>query len=103
MNTKPSLVSLCEHRCCSQSFREYYLSRKHDHRFKYEKKPCDISSFSQGLEQTRVHTAMETIQEIHIDQENKIVSAPCYMMDASILEIHKNIHDAISATIKLIV
>jgi enhancing lycopene biosynthesis protein 2 len=32
-----------------------------------------------------------------VDEENKIITAPCYMMDARISEIHTNIEAAFAA------
>jgi enhancing lycopene biosynthesis protein 2 len=37
-----------------------------------------------------------------VDERLKIVSAPCYMMEASVLEIRNNISQAIQALIKLV-
>ena len=51
--------------------------------------PYDIDGFSAGLESVGATAVMKTVEEIHIDEINKIVSAPCYMMDANILEIRK--------------
>jgi enhancing lycopene biosynthesis protein 2 len=62
-----------------------------------EKSPYDIPSFNQGLEKTGAHAEMKTVREIMVDIENKIITAPCYMMDASILEIRNNIKQAIEA------
>ncbi|MCH2225228.1 MAG: isoprenoid biosynthesis glyoxalase ElbB [Crocinitomicaceae bacterium] len=62
-----------------------------------EKSPYDIDGFSSGLESTGATTTMKTIREINIDHENKIITAPCYMMNATILEVRKNIRSAIEA------
>jgi enhancing lycopene biosynthesis protein 2 len=62
-----------------------------------ESSPYDISGFARGLEKTGMKTEMRTIREITIDRENKIITAPCYMMDANIVEIRKNIRSAIEA------
>jgi enhancing lycopene biosynthesis protein 2 len=62
-----------------------------------EKSPYDIASFAQGLKKTGAHSEMKTVREILIDKENKIITAPCYMMDASISEIRNNIKQAIEA------
>lgn len=59
--------------------------------------PYDIKSFSSGLESLGATTEMKTVEEILIDKENKIVTAPCYMMDASILDIRRNVRSAIEA------
>lgn len=62
-----------------------------------ENSPYDIPSFAAGLEKTGMQTSMKTVREILVDQENKIVTAPCYMMEASISDIRKNIRTAIEA------
>lgn len=62
-----------------------------------EPSPYDISGFSSGLEATGATTAMKTVREILVDPHNKIVTAPCYMMDASILDIRKNVRSAVEA------
>jgi enhancing lycopene biosynthesis protein 2 len=63
--------------------------------------PYDIEAFSQGLEKTGATTAYKTVKEIHVDTTNKIITAPCYMMDATISEVWKNIHQAVSELKKM--
>jgi enhancing lycopene biosynthesis protein 2 len=67
-----------------------------------EASPYDINGFSAGLEETGVFVDMKTITEIDIDKKNKIISAPCYMMEASLLEVRQNISMAIEALIDLV-
>jgi len=67
-----------------------------------EKSPYDIKSFNAGIEKTGATAEMKTIREIVIDKKNRIVSAPCYMMDATIVEIRDNIKQAVEATLALI-
>lgn len=62
-----------------------------------ESSPYDIPGFSAGMEKTGMRTEMKSVREICIDTENKIVTAPCYMMDASISEIRKNVRSALEA------
>ena len=62
-----------------------------------EKSPYNILDFIKGLEKSGLKTEMKSIKEINVDPINKIVTAPCYMMDASILEVRKNIRSAIEA------
>jgi enhancing lycopene biosynthesis protein 2 len=62
-----------------------------------EASPYDISAFSIGLESAGAITEMKTVREIFVDQENLIITAPCYMMNASILDVRKNIRTAIEA------
>lgn len=63
--------------------------------------PYDITAFSAGLEKTGVSAVMRTVEEIHIDDANKIVTAPCYMMDADIVQVRANISQAVKALISL--
>ena len=67
-----------------------------------ENSPYDINSFSQGMESIGVSSEMKTIREILIDTENNIITAPCYMMEASILEVRDNIKNAIEALKQLL-
>ena len=67
-----------------------------------EKSPYDINAFSQGMESIGIRSEMKTIREILIDTENKIITAPCYMMDASILEVRDNISKAFEALKQLL-
>lgn len=62
-----------------------------------EASPYDINGFSQGLENVGATTEMKTIREINIDTQHKIITAPCYMMEASMLEVRNNIQQAIQA------
>lgn len=62
-----------------------------------EPSPYDISSFVSGLEFCGSETTPKSVREIHIDKKNKIITAPCYMMDASMLEVRKNIQQAVTA------
>lgn len=67
-----------------------------------EASPYDIEGFSGGIQKTGMQTEYQTIRGITIDKTNKIVSAPCYMMEASILDVRKNIRSAIEALRDLI-
>jgi enhancing lycopene biosynthesis protein 2 len=67
-----------------------------------EKSPYDIKAFNSGIESVGAITEMKTIREIQIDKENKIVTAPCYMMDANIKEIRQNIQEAVEALNSLV-
>lgn len=59
--------------------------------------PYDINAFNDGLKSTGVEPVMKTINEIQIDTTNKIISAPCYMMETDILEVRNNIKMAVEA------
>ncbi len=64
--------------------------------------PYEINAISQGIDQTGATAVMKTVDEISIDEENKIVTAPCYMMEADILQVRNNVQKAIDALVKLI-
>lgn len=67
-----------------------------------EASPYDIAAISAGMEKAGAQAVMKTISEISVDEANKIVTAPCYMMEADILEVRNNIKSAIDKTISLI-
>jgi enhancing lycopene biosynthesis protein 2 len=67
-----------------------------------EASPYDIPGFNAGIESIGAQAHMKTIREVLVDEKLKIVSAPCYMMEASILEIRNNAKQAIEATLALL-
>ncbi|MFI5204610.1 MAG: isoprenoid biosynthesis glyoxalase ElbB [Flavobacteriales bacterium] len=62
-----------------------------------EKSPYDIKAVSQGLTAAGSVAVMKSVREIQIDTENKIISAPCYMMEATIDAVYANTQQAINA------
>lgn len=66
-----------------------------------QKSPYEIEAISKGMEKIGAKPVMKTVHEIAIDETNKIISAPCYMMEARISEVRNNIFQAIDATLKL--
>ena len=66
-----------------------------------DKSPYDISGFHAGIEQTGAKPTEKTINEVLVDEKLKIVTAPCYMMDANILDIRNNAKQAVESLIKL--
>lgn len=62
-----------------------------------EASPYEIDAISQGMEKTGAKAEMKTIREVLIDDKNNIITAPCYMMEASILEVHDNVQQAVKA------
>lgn len=65
-----------------------------------EGSPYDIAAISDGMVAAGQATVMKTVREIAIDKSLKIISAPCYMMDADILDVRKNITQAIEQLAK---
>lgn len=66
------------------------------------KSPYDIGGISSGMESLGAQVAMRTINEIEIDNNHQIVTAPCYMMEGSISEVYNNIQQAIDALISMV-
>jgi len=62
-----------------------------------ESSPYDINGFNEGLRATGAIAQERTIREVLIDPTNRIICAPCYMMDARITEINANIKQAMVA------
>lgn len=60
-----------------------------------ESSEYDIQGFSDGIASVGANPVMKTIMEIAVDEENKIISAPCYMMEADIVQVRNNIKKAI--------
>lgn len=103
MNIGKPIAALCVSPVVlSKALEDSNLSPKMTIGTDQEKSPYDIAGFSAGLNKVGTSTEMKSVREILIDPENKIVTAPCYMMDASILDIRKNIRSAIEALRDLI-
>lgn len=62
-----------------------------------ENSPYEIGGISAGMESLGAHVEMKTIHEISMDKENRIICAPCYMMEADILQVRENISQAVKA------
>ena len=61
-----------------------------------------ISEFQTALRQMDVNTINCSIKEVCVDKKNRVVSAPCYMMEANIDEVFENISLAIIELKKLL-
>jgi enhancing lycopene biosynthesis protein 2 len=62
-----------------------------------ESSPYSITDFHTGIKQVGAIPISKSVHEIQIDEHYKVITAPCYMMDASLLEIRENIKQAIFA------
>jgi len=69
---------------------------------KHATSPYEISGFEAGLQQTGAETTDCALGSVHVDHVNNIITAPCYMMEATISEIHANIQAAFSALKELL-
>lgn len=67
-----------------------------------ENSPYEIKEISEGMESLGAMSVMKSVREICVDEENKIVSSPCYMMEASIEEVRKNVKDTVDKLISMV-
>jgi len=65
-----------------------------------EKSPYDIGAISEGMNAAGSVAEMKTVSQISIDENLKIISAPCYMMEASVIEVRNNIQQAVNEMFK---
>ena len=66
-----------------------------------EASPYEIAAISAGMESIGQVAEMASVREIVVDENLKIVTAPCYMMEANIVEVRDNIKQAVDALIAL--
>jgi enhancing lycopene biosynthesis protein 2 len=66
-----------------------------------EASPYDIAAISGGMESIGSTAEMKSVREITVDAKNKIVTTPCYMMEASVAEINEGITQAIDKLLEL--
>lgn len=64
--------------------------------------PYDIQAISAGLEATGAKAVMKPVEELVIDKTHRIISTPCYMMNASIAQVHIGIEKACQALVNLV-
>ena len=67
-----------------------------------EKSPYDIAGINAGMRQLGARPVEKTVREVAVDRDHKVVSAPCYMMEASVLEVRKNVQQAVDALMQLL-
>ena len=60
-----------------------------------------IQEFHDSITSIGAESIEKTINEINIDSNYKIISAPCYMLDCTLPELRKNIYKAIEAAITI--
>jgi enhancing lycopene biosynthesis protein 2 len=57
--------------------------------------PYEIDAISEGMKTLGHISEMKSINEISFDESMNIITAPCYMMEASIIEVRNNIKQAV--------
>lgn len=63
--------------------------------------PYDIAAISSGMSSLGAKVEEKCIDEIAFDSELQIISAPCYMMEGSILDVRNNIKQAIDRLVEI--
>lgn len=66
-----------------------------------EPSPYDIAAISAGMEKLGAKTEAHGVNSLAVDPVLRIVTAPCYMMEADIAQVSANIRRAITETIAL--
>ena len=62
-----------------------------------EATPYEIEAISAGMESIGARAEKVSVRELTVDTVHKIITTPCYMMEASISEISEGIAKAVSA------
>lgn len=63
--------------------------------------PYDIAAINEGISSQGSEIQECSIKEFCVDSNNKIVTAPCYMMEGSITDVFNNISEAVKASLNL--
>jgi len=63
--------------------------------------PYEIAAISEGMSKIGAEPEMKTKKEISVDAALKIICAPCYMMEANIVDVYENTKQAIDELIRL--
>lgn len=64
--------------------------------------PYQIQDFNDGINTLGATPKNIKLGDVLVDTENRLITAPCYMMDATILQIQQNIKNALNALIQLL-
>ncbi len=62
-----------------------------------EPSPYDIAEIHAGIRAIGSHPHNVSVREITVDTSNRIITAPCYMMEARVSEVQDNVNQAIDA------
>ena len=60
-----------------------------------EPSPYDIAEIIEGIEKVGAKHEKANLEQIVFDEDNKVITAPCYMMEADIDEIYNNVKKAV--------
>jgi enhancing lycopene biosynthesis protein 2 len=68
----------------------------------HQASPYPIADIHQGIQQTGAFTENVGVPDVFVDTKNKLVTAPCYMMEATISQVFQNAEKALRALISLV-
>ncbi len=60
-----------------------------------------IADIAKGMKKIGAHPEMKTVHQVAVDYDLKIVTAPCYMMEANIVDVYENTKQAVAELIRL--
>jgi enhancing lycopene biosynthesis protein 2 len=63
--------------------------------------PYDIKEVSDGMAKLGAKPEMKSVEEVAVDERNKIVTGPCYMMEASVKQIRANAKMVVDNVVEL--
>ncbi|MBM3918014.1 MAG: isoprenoid biosynthesis glyoxalase ElbB [Sphingomonadales bacterium] len=63
--------------------------------------PYDITGISNAIREIGCPVQMKAVPEIAVDRENRLVTAPCYMMETGISGVYENICNAINVLVSM--
>jgi enhancing lycopene biosynthesis protein 2 len=67
-----------------------------------DKSPYDIAAISGGINQTGNLAVMVSVDDVFVDKAHKIVTSPCYMMEATISQIYAGVEKTVAKVKELI-
>ncbi|UTW62693.1 isoprenoid biosynthesis glyoxalase ElbB [bacterium SCSIO 12741] len=59
--------------------------------------PYEIQAISDGMESLGSRAEQVAVEDVVVDQANRVVTSPCYMMEASIADINEGIQKTVAA------
>lgn len=60
-----------------------------------EASPYEIGAISEGMQSLGAQVSEVNVQSVVVDKKNKIITTPCYMMEASISDVFQGISSAV--------
>jgi len=67
-----------------------------------EPSPYEIDAISTGMQKTGAIVEMTAVENIVVDTEHKIITTPCYMMEASISQVYEGITKTVKQLMEMI-